>query len=324
MPPNEKQHRLTIFRALLPFYGKIVTPNFLRKTADYIPGVERIHPLIEGIYKPAGSEYALSIASMKINPYADKLSFLSDGRWYIKYSAKYGGTDLAVNQGLFKCMLDKEPIIVLAQTSNKTSRQGTLYRIMGLGLIDAYDTTQDIFTIQHVDFATFEKVSYGEEEEKIVASALRSNILEKFMPFVEENKAIYKVSAQKRDKAFKDVVLEQYAFTCAVTGLQYYSDNIVEAQAAHIIPRGINGSDDPRNGIALSRTAHWAFDKGMFTISDQYEIIVHPKAKHANVNNFPILDLHGQPINKPEDEAYWPHKDAIVWHNSEVFDKFKP
>lgn len=221
-------------------------------------------------------------------------------------------------------MLDKEPIIVLAQISNKTSKQGTLYRIMGLGLIDAYDTTQDIFTIQHVDFATFEKVSYGEEEEKIVASALRSNILEKFMPFVEENKAIYKVSAQKRDKAFKDVVLEQYAFTCAVTGLQYYSDNIVEAQAAHIIPRGINGSDDPRNGIALSRTAHWAFDKGMFTISDQYEIIVHPKAKHANVNNFPILDLHGQLINKPEDEAYWPHKDAIAWHNSEVFDKFKP
>jgi len=324
MEITEKQYRQAIFRALLPYYGKIVTPNFLKKTSEYIPGIVRIHPLIEGIYKPAGSEYALSIASMKINPYADKLTFLPDGRWYIQYSAKSGGNDLAVNKGLLKCMLDKEPIIVLEQLSNKTSRQGTQYRLMGLGVIDTYDAKEDIFSIQHADFATFERVNYGEREEKVVASALRSNILEKFMPFIEEEKAIYKVSAQKRDRAFKEVVLEQYAFTCAVTGTQYYSDQLVEAQAAHIIPRRINGSDDPRNGIALSRTAHWAFDQGMFTISDQYEIIVHHKAKHAKINNFPILDLHGQQIIKPEDDAFWPHKDAIEWHKAEIFNKFNP
>jgi putative restriction endonuclease len=195
---------------------------------------------------------------------------------------------------------------------------------MGLGLIDAYDADQDIFSIQHVDFATFEKVSYGEEEEKVIASALRSNTLEKFVPFIEENKAIYRVSAQKRDKAFKDVVLEQYGFTCAITGQQYYSEHLVEAQAAHIIPRRINGSDDPRNGIALSRTAHWAFDQGMFTLSDQYEIIVHPKARQARINKFPIIDLQGQSINKPNDDAFWPHKDAIEWHRVEVFERFNP
>ncbi len=324
MVVTEKQHRRAIFRALLPYYGKIVSPQFLKKTATIIPSIERIHPLIEGIYKPAGSEYALSIASMKTNPYADKLTYLPDGRWYIKYSAKSGGKNLAVNQGLFKCMLDKEPIIVLEQISNKGSRQGTQYRLMGLGLIDAYDADQDVFSIQHVDFATLERVSYGEQEEKVIASALRSNTLEKFVPFIEENKAIYKVSAQKRDKAFKDVVLEQYAFTCAVTGQQYYSDHLVEAQAAHIIPRRINGSDDPRNGIALSHTAHWAFDQGMFTLSDQYEIIVHPKARHARINKFSIIDLQGQPINKPDDDAFWPHKDAIDWHKAEVFDRVNP
>ena len=157
-----------------------------------------------------------------------------------------------------------------------------------------------------------------------MASALRSNTLEKFIPFVEENKAIYKISAQKRDKAFKDVVLEQYGFTCAITGQQYYSDQLVEAQAAHIIPRRINGSDDPRNGIALSRTAHWAFDQGMFTISDQYEIIIHPKARNARINNFPIVDFHGHSINKPTDDVFWPHKEAIEWHKAEVFDRFNP
>ena len=155
-----------------------------------------------------------------------------------------------------------------------------------------------------------------------MALALRSAILEKFIPFAEEDKAIYRVSAQKRDRAFKDVILEQYIFTCAVTGMQFYSDNLVEAQATHIIPRSVNGSDDPRNGIALSRTAHWAFDKGMFTISDQYEIVVHPKAKFAKVNNFPIFDLHGQPISRPDDEAFLPHTEALAWHKAEVFDKF--
>lgn len=324
MVVTEKQHRRTIFRALLPYYGKIVSPQFLKKTVTIIPSIERIHPLIEGIYKPAGSEYALSIASMKTNPYADKLTYLPDGRWYIKYSAKSGGKYLAVNQGLFKCMLDKEPIIVLEQISNKESRQGIQYRLMGLGLIDAYDADQDVFFIQHVDFATLERVSYGEQEEKVIASAMRSNALEKFVPFIEENKAIYKISAQKRDQAFKYVVLDQYAFTCAVTGQQYYSDHLVEAQAAHIIPRRINGSDDPRNGIALSHTAHWAFDQGMFTLSDQYEIIVHPKARHARINKFSIIELHGQPINKPDDDAFWPHKDAIDWHKAEVFNRFNP
>jgi hypothetical protein len=113
MNESEKDHRWKIFRALLPYYGKVVSPQFLRKTSDVIPTIERIHPLIEGIYKPASSEYALSIASMQINPYEDKLTYLPDGRWHIKYSAKAGGKDLAVNQGLFKCMQDKEPVIVL-------------------------------------------------------------------------------------------------------------------------------------------------------------------------------------------------------------------
>jgi hypothetical protein len=38
MPKTEKQIRWEIFRALLPYYGKIVTPDFLRKTSDFVLG----------------------------------------------------------------------------------------------------------------------------------------------------------------------------------------------------------------------------------------------------------------------------------------------
>jgi hypothetical protein len=38
MPKTEKNRRWEIFRALLPYYGKIVTPDFLRKTSDFVLG----------------------------------------------------------------------------------------------------------------------------------------------------------------------------------------------------------------------------------------------------------------------------------------------
>ena len=324
MPNTEKERRWEIFQALLPFYGKKVTPDFLRQTSKYIPGIERIHPLIEGIYKPAGSEYALSIASMKVNPYADKVTYLADGRWTIKYSAKAGGPNLAVNQALIKCMAAKEPVIVLEQLSDKTGRQGAQYRLMGLGLIDNYNPATDLFTLFHVDYATMAQVSQGVDENVFVASAIRAFALDEFKPFVVDDVAIYQVAKQKRDQAFKDVILDQYDFQCAVTGLKYHSDNLTEAQAAHIISKGKKGSDDPRNGIALSQTVHWAFDAGMFTISDQYEIVIHPKAKNAGINKFPILDMNGRQIHLPEDENYYPHLEALAWHKQEVFERFSP
>lgn len=44
--------------------GKVVPASFLQKTADVLPGIDRLHNHIEGIFKPAGASYALSVASM--------------------------------------------------------------------------------------------------------------------------------------------------------------------------------------------------------------------------------------------------------------------
>ena len=60
----------------------------------------------------------------------------------------------------------------------------------------------------------------------------------------------------------------------------------------------------------------------LFWVSDQFEVVVHPKAKQASVNKFRILDLNGMPINLPEDENYYPHPEALEWHKKEVFNKF--
>jgi hypothetical protein len=71
--------------------------------------------------------------------------------------------------------------------------------------------------------------------------------------------------------SFRDIVLSNYGFTCAVTGQRFRRGKMIEAEAAHIIGKDVLGTDDPRNGLALSRTVHWAFDDGLFTISAEYE-----------------------------------------------------
>ena len=172
MIETEKELCWNIFRELLPYYGKLVTPEFLRKTSLYIPNIERIHPLIMGIFKPAWSEHALSIASMKTNPYADKITPLSDGRSRIKYSPKKGDLDGAINASLFACLRDKEPVIVLEQVSYKNSKHGARYRLMGLGLIEDYDSEMNVFNIHHVDYKTMEMVSNGINNEILYETVL--------------------------------------------------------------------------------------------------------------------------------------------------------
>jgi putative restriction endonuclease len=47
-----------------------------------------------------------------------------------------------------------------------------------------------------------------------------------------------------------------------------------EIEAAHIKPVESDGPDSPRNGIALSRTIHWMFDRGILSIGEQGEILM--------------------------------------------------
>jgi predicted restriction endonuclease len=64
------------------------------------------------------------------------------------------------------------------------------------------------------------------------------------------------------------------------------------------------------------------FDQGIFTISDQYEILVHPEANRASAALFPILQSDRKPIILPSDPAYRPHTEALAWHKSNRFGLF--
>jgi hypothetical protein len=322
--PDEIAERRRIFRDLVPYFGTIQPADFFRHTSVYIPSVERVHPLIEGIYKPAGFVHPLSIASMLKSQYRDQVFHNPDRTWWINYSPKEGGMDIAVNAGLIRCMTDHEPVLVLRQVSDKTSAEGARHRLLGLGFVESFDASANLFRIRGLEWdetSTFLGIGLSDD---LLETALRLESLEQWTPFVAEDRAVYKVSRQKRDAAFRNIVLANYGHTCAVTGQRFHSPHHVEADGAHIIGKDVRGTDDPRNGIALSRSTHWAFDRGIFTISDQYEVVVNPKISNASVSKFPALEIDRRKIVLPADEHYWPHPEALAWHKQEVFDRFMP
>ena len=321
---NEIAERRQVFRSLVPYFGTIQASDFFRQTSAHVPRVERVHPLIEGIYKPAGFVYPLTISSMLKSQYQDQVFHNPDRTWWMNYSPKEGGMDLAVNAGLIRCMTDQEPILVLRQMSDKTSPEGARHRLLGLGFVESFDAGTNLFRIRGLEWdeiTTLLGLGTSVDSDELVETALRLESLEEWTPFVAEDRAVYQVSRQKRETAFRNIVLANYGHTCAVTGQRFHSPRYVEADGAHIIGKEVRGTDDPRNGIALSKSAPWAFDRGLFTVSDQYEVVVNPKISTASVARFPALDLDRRKILLPADSCYWPHPDALAWHKKEIFDR---
>jgi Predicted restriction endonuclease len=319
--PIERERRIEIFRLVAPLFGTVQPALMLRNSERF---GHILHHFAEGIFKPQWTTHALSISSMLTSPYSDQIQHLPDRSWTLAYSPKAGGLEIAANRALINCMEDHEPLLVFRQMTAKASGVGSSYLIAGLGMIERFEIGDQIFRIRGLHMEEVSRYLYGAEDisDELIETALRLESLENWTATVQEDRAIYRVNRQKRDAAFREVVLVNYGFTCAVTGQRFRHGPNVEAEAAHIIGKEVLGTDDPRNGLALSRTAHWAFDRGIFTISDQYELIVHQKAKESDHALFPLLESAGKRITLPNETFYRPHPDALEWHRKERFGAF--
>lgn len=117
--------------------------------------------------------------------------------------------------------------------------------------------------------------------------------------------------------SFRDFVMVGYKNLCAITGTVIRSQNYMNLEAAHIKPQSHGGLFLPSNGIALSRDLHWAFDKGFFSINDNYEIIV-----HENIDSPYLKSFHGNKIRIPDDEFFKPNLECLEYHRENVFGLF--
>jgi Predicted restriction endonuclease len=187
--------------------------------------------------------------------YGDQLFHNPDRTWWMQYSPKAGGMDLAVNAGLVRCMTDRQPVLVLRQESDKTSASGARHLFLGLGYVENFDPAADLFRIRGLTFDEVIAVTgtaLSEESDELIETALRLESLEEWVPFAAEDRAVYRISRQKRDAAFRSIVLSNYNYTCAVTGQRFKSPRHVEADGAHIIGK------DVREPMILGRSRTFA------------------------------------------------------------------
>ena len=126
------------------------------------------------------------------------------------------------------------------------------------------------------------------------------------------------VSKPFRDRAFRRAVMHAYDGRCAVTGWKLVNGGgRLEAQAAHIRPVEHGGPDSVRNGLALSGTAHWMFDRGLIGLSDELDIIVSRQVNDpSSVEG--IINRTGKAL-VPARESDQPHHQFIAWHREHCF-----
>lgn len=119
-----------------------------------------------------------------------------------------------------------------------------------------------------------------------------------------------------RDIAFRRGVRRAYGNRCALTGLALVNGGgRPEVQAAHIMPVAHDGPDSIRNGLALSGTMHWLFDRGLITIAEGGAILT---AKDAIPD--PVLSLLNpdRRLRTPSDPAELPHPKFLQHHREVV------
>lgn len=118
----------------------------------------------------------------------------------------------------------------------------------------------------HAEVAALVEASPEIEREFVDASSLESQAARRY-ELVEAMRGF-------RDARFRPTVLRAYSHQCAICPV---SLNLVDA--AHIIPvRQPGSTDEIKNGLALCRLHHAAFDNGLIGVRPDYRIVENPRA----------------------------------------------
>src|SRR3954462_6782646 len=126
------------------------------------------------------------------------------------------------------------------------------------------------------------------------------------------------VSRILRDRVFRRIVLRAYDERCAVAGLKLINGmGRAEVAAAHIRSVEANGPDIISNGVALSGTAHWMFDRGLITLADDMEVVISRQANdpdgiRAFINKTGRALVPGRAFERP-------HRRFLQWHREHCF-----
>jgi len=117
---------------------------------------------------------------------------------------------------------------------------------------------------------------------------------------------------------FRSAVLASYEYRCAICRL----DLLELLSASHIIPwrSSVARRADPRNGLALCAIHDRAFDRGLLTVSESFNVLISGQAKaraSGRLHQVALIDVDGQPISLPK--RFLPDPVALAYHREKIF-----
>lgn len=124
-----------------------------------------------------------------------------------------------------------------------------------------------------------------------------------------------------REAKFRLDVVVAYDYACALTGYRITTIGLgTLVDAAHIHAFSDSRSNDPRNGISLSKNAHWMFDAGLWSLTDDYRVIVaRGHFAESCPNQRPLLEFEGESLRLPAKQEAWPDPTYLRWHRQRRF-----
>lgn len=207
-------------------------------------------------------------------------------------------------------------------------REGTHYYESGLQRPDG-QTSKGAFgrAVRPIPDREFELIlaagfaaEVGSSTVPVETAGRPSGLAEEQVPFddgpVERPMVETTLTRPFRDEAFRRHVRQAYDNRCAISGLRLINGGgRPEVQAAHIKPVASMGPDSVRNGIALSGTLHWMFDRGLISIDDEFRILC---AKGVSEDIARLIRPEAN-LFLPCDETLRPHTAFLRYHRENVF-----
>ena len=121
-----------------------------------------------------------------------------------------------------------------------------------------------------------------------------------------------------RDQVFRSKVIKAYDRRCAFTVFQFINGGgRAEVEAAHIKSVGAKGPDVVQNGLALSGTVHWMFDRGLLSVADDQRILMSNQINDVDGVR-KILTPDGR-ARFPENAKERPDPVFLRWHREQCF-----
>ncbi|ERG99058.1 MAG: hypothetical protein J07HQX50_00200 [Haloquadratum sp. J07HQX50] len=142
-----------------------------------------------------------------------------------------------------------------------------------------------VFTMEH-RYESGPKTDEPSRKSIETERARLKNALNREPQLTDDSETYTESRRRARDSAFSELVRQAYDETCAICGSRRETPSgnpEAEAEAAHIYPKREDGVDDIRNGVALCKLHHWAFDNGWLAISDEHEVLVRDASNRDGV-----------------------------------------